>query len=315
LSFVRAKSDRDGIDSVKVRRLRWGEDALWRGCRCGDWPPDGPEFTRDPGFRSEAHLVAERAGRIVGRMESVLNEPYSAVLIDPIVCDGEDVEEVASVLIDEGLRAARSIGAAQIELILESYLPYLERLGILVAKLGFRRRFEKALYARDLADFPTAASARPLEFRTIADMGDAAAIRVIGDVLKAPLNRFEMDVAPESMFQQVKDLCHRNGVFHPEDWLIAFQRGREVGIVMPALTELVTRRGTIMFVGVIPEARGRGLGLALTVKGIQTIASRTPKALLDSTDLQNAPMRKIFGKLGYRLTAIQHYFEWHTTGV
>jgi ribosomal protein S18 acetylase RimI-like enzyme len=311
LSFVEAKSDRDGIDSIKVRQLRRGEDSLWRACKCGDWPPDGPKFTDDLGFRPEAHLVAERAGRIVGRMESVLNEPHSAVLIDPIVCDGEDIEEVASVLVDEGLRVAHSIGVAQIELILESYLPYVERLGTLVSKLGFRRRFEKALYMREFATFLPAASARTLEFRTIADLGDAAAIRVIGEVLKAPLNRFEIDVAPESMFQQLKDLCRKNGVFHPEDWEIAYQGDREVGIVMPALTELVTRRGTILFVGVIPEARGGGLGLALTVKGIQTIASRTPKALLDSTDLQNAPMRKIFEKLGYGLTAIQHYFEWH----
>ena len=309
-----AKSDNVGIDSLKVRQLMRGEDALWRACRCGDWPPDGPKFTGNLGFRPEAHLVAERFGRIVGRMESVLNEPHSAVLIDPIVCDGEDVEEIASALIDEGLRVARSIGVAQIELILESYLPYLEPLGDLVARLGFRRSFEKALYARDRADFPQAASARPLEFRTIADLGDTAAIRVIGEVLKARLNRFEMDVAPSLMYQQLKDLCRRNGVFHPEDWQIAYQRGREVGIVMPALTELVTRRGTILFVGVVPEARGRGLGLALTLKGIRTIAPRAPTALLDSTDVQNRPMRRILEKLGYHLTAVQHYFKWHTTG-
>jgi hypothetical protein len=311
LSFVEAKSDRDGIDSIKVRQLRRGEDSLWRACRCGDWPPDGPKFTDDLGFRPEAHLVAERAGRIVGRMESVLNEPHSAVLIDPIVCYGEDIEEVASVLIDEGLRIARSMGVAQIELILESYLPYLERLSSLVTKLGFRHRFEKALYMREFATSPPAASVRPLEFRTIANLGDAAAIRVIGEVLKAPLNRFEMEVAPEPMFQKLKDLCRRNGVFHLEDWQIAYQGNREFGIVMPALTELVTRRGTILFVGVIPEARGQGIGLAHTLKGIQTIASRTPKAWLDSTDVRNAPMRKILEKLGYRLTAIQHYFEWH----
>jgi ribosomal protein S18 acetylase RimI-like enzyme len=244
-------------------------------------------------------------------MESALNEPYSAVLIDPIVFEGEDIEEVACALIGEGLDVARSIGVAQIELILESYLPYLERLATFVTKLGFRRTFEKALYANDFADVPPAASARRLEFRTVADLGDTAAIRVLGEILKTPLNRSEIGVAPSSMFQELEALCTKNGVFHPEDWLVAYQHGREVGIVMPALTELVTRRGTILFVGVIAEARGRGLGLALTLKGIQTIASRTPKSLLDSTDLQNAPMRKIFEKLGYRLSAIQHYFEWH----
>ena len=260
-------------------------------------------------------MVAERAGRIVGRMESALNEPYSAVLIDPIVCDGEDIEEVASVLIDEGLRVARSIGVEQIELILESYLPYLERLVALVTKLGFGSTFEKALYIRDLAAFSPVASVQALEFCSIAESGDAAATRIIGEVLKVPLNRFEMDVDPPSMFQELKDLCRRNGVFHPEDWLIAYQRGREVGIVMPALTELVTKRGTILFVGVIPEARGRGLGFALTLKGIQTIASRTPTAMLDSTDVQNRPMRKILEKLRYRSTAIQYYFEWRTAGI
>ena len=311
---MRGDSDKNRSEVVTVRQLRQAEDALWRACRCGEWPPDGPKFTSDPGFRPEAHLVAERAGRIVGRMESVLNEPYSAVLIDPIVCDGEDVEEVARVLIGEGLGVARSIGAAQVELILESYLPYLERMGALVTELGFRRTFEKALYMCDLAAFSPGVSGQPLEFRSIAEAGNAAAIRVISEVLKTPLNRFEMDVAPSSMFEERKDLCRRNGVFHPEDWLIAYQRSREVGIVMPALTELVTRRGTILFVGVIPEARGRGLGLALTLKGLQTIASRTPTALLDSTDVQNTPMRKILERLGYSLTAIQHYFEWRMNG-
>jgi hypothetical protein len=220
------ESDKNGIEAVTVRHLRRGEDALWRACRCGEWPPDGPKFTGDPGFRPESHLVAERAGRIVGRMESVLNEPYSAVLIDPIVCDGEDVEEVARVLIGEGLGVASSIGAADVELILESYLPYLERVGALATELGFRRTFEKALYMCDLAAFSPAVSGQPLEFRSIAEAGDAAAIRVISEVLKRPLNRFEMNVAPSSMFERLKDLCRRNGVFHPEDWLVAYQRNR-----------------------------------------------------------------------------------------
>jgi hypothetical protein len=42
--------------------------------RCGDWPPDGADFTDDLGFRPEAYLVAERAGQSVGRMQSILNE-------------------------------------------------------------------------------------------------------------------------------------------------------------------------------------------------------------------------------------------------
>jgi len=58
--------------------------------------------------------------------------------------EGED-RAVAAILIAEGLKVARSAGAAQIELILESYLPYLERVGALATDLGFRRTFEKAL--------------------------------------------------------------------------------------------------------------------------------------------------------------------------
>lgn len=307
---MRPNSDKNGIDAVTVRQLRRGEDALWRACRCGQWPPDGPQFTGDPCFRPEAHLIAERNGRIVGRMESILNEPHSAVLVDPIVCDGENLEDVACALIGEGLGVARSTGAAKVELILESYLPYLERLGALVTELGFRSTFEKAIYVCDFAAFSPAVPAQPIEFCSIADAGDAAAIRVISEVLKAPLNRFEMNADPSSMFEELRDLCHRNGVFHPEDWLVACQHSREVGIVMPALTGPVTKRGTILFVGVIPEARGRGLGLALTLKGLQTIASRMPTALIDSTDVQNTPMRKILERLGYSFAANQNYFEW-----
>jgi ribosomal protein S18 acetylase RimI-like enzyme len=310
---MRSDSKNNRSEPVEVRQLRRGEDPLWRACRCGKWPPNGPEFTSVPGFRPEAHLVAERAGRIVGRIESMLNEPHLAVLIDPIVCDGEDVDAVLRVLIGEGLNVARSIGAAQIEAILESYLPYLEQADALITEFGFRRSFEKALYTCDLAAFSSGVSGQSVEFRSIAEAGDAAAISVIGEVLKTPLNRSDMDIAPLSMFEELKDLCRRNDVFHPEDWLIAYQRNREIGIVMPALTDRVTRRGTILFVGVIPEARGRGLGLALTLKGLQTIALRTPTALLDSTDVQNLPMRKILEGLGYNLAVIQHCFKWRMT--
>jgi ribosomal protein S18 acetylase RimI-like enzyme len=305
-----AESRDKALDLVRVRRLRVGEDRAWRECRCGDWPPDGPDFTNDPAFRGEAHLVAERASRIVGRMESVLNEPYSAVLTPPIVRDGENVKKIARLLISESLRTAVSIGAGQIELILESHLPYLEMAADVVQQLRFERTFEKALYIRAVASFSQRNSAQLQYYRSVAETGSSAAISVIGEILSAPLNRSEIGAEAGSMFEELVEHCRRGSVFHPEDWHVAYHDDRPIGIVMPALTDLATHRATILFVGVTPDFRGRGLGLGLTLKGLETIARRSPTGFIDSTDVKNVPMRKILERLGYQLNAIQHYFRW-----
>ena len=307
---VSPNPDGNTVDTVTVRQLKRGEDKLWRECSRGQWPPQGPEFTNDLGFRPEAHLIAERMGQVVGRIESVLNEPYSAVLTDPIVRDNENVEAIARLLISEALRMARSTSAAQIELVLESHLPYLERILALAGEFEFDRAFEKALYTCDMALLSPLSSAESLDYRSVAETGSSVAIATIGQILKAPLNRYEIGVDAESMFGELAEGCRKGAGFHPEDWLIGYRDDHPVGIVMPALTDLATHRATILFVGITPDARGRGLGFALTLKGLETIARRSPSGFIDSTDVQNGPMRRVLERIGYRLVAIQHYLRW-----
>lgn len=114
------------------------------------------------------------------------------------------------------------------------------------------------------------------------------------------------------MFEELVALCHRTGTLDPGDWFLASEKGQVIGIVMPALTDLSTRRATILFVGVAPEFRSRGFGRLLTLKGLRTLAVKSPTAFIDSTDTHNTAMRRILEEFGYQQTAVQHYFRWQS---
>lgn len=285
-------------EPLVVRSLRRGEDALWRACTWRTGPRRRrrrPPFTAGSRFVAERHLLALRGGRVVGRLEWVRNG-HEAALCDPVVVPGEDVAEVAGTLLAEALRRARR-RVPKVEAILDERLPYVDALEPVLARIGLLPTRRRLLHLRR-GRAPREVSPRGFTF--------AAPRGLLDPVLVAVYARCSGQT-PE----QVRRSLRASAQERATDWrtiVLAFDGERPAGLAVPGVHDGAGPLGTIEFVGVLPEARGRGLGLALTVRVIRTLAARGARQMLDATDEGNEPMLAVFRKTGYRLRTVQRYY-------
>jgi ribosomal protein S18 acetylase RimI-like enzyme len=301
--------------SISVRFLQKGEDTLWRKCRFSTTPlekADESPFTAQPTFRSETHLVAKQEGRVVGKMEYILNEPHIAVLVDPIVVPDAPIKKVAYSLLSKGIQVARSLNVRRILVILQESLPYLQELLLLMPTWGFRPLWQKNKYTLNPKDLPPLSDLpawMELEFVPFKGLDDQVFLQTLNVTLQETLSREDEGENAVAMVEMFIEMCRKDGNYFPEDWEIALVKSEPVGVVLPAFLDPNRDNAGNLFIGVIPKARGQGLGKLLHYRGLQTIGKRGVRKYLSSTDSSNMPMIKIFESLNYQLVGIQHYFE------
>ena len=289
---------------LHVRSLRPGEDAAWFAVRV---PRNGvvTAFTSAPGFRSDAHLLAERDGAPVGRMESLLLEPHEATLVHPLVADSADFEVVTDALVKEGLRVAAALDVAEIELLIMESMPRSDELRARAAGWGFVPHQSKAFYRAPVADVRWELAALPsgLAFRSATSEDDPRLVAALGRVLRGS---WEDDRDPAAHLKSYVTRCRADGCLHVDDWETLEDPSGPLGVVIPALADASHEVGTNFYVGLVPEARGRGLGAAIHLRGLATLRDRGAKRFIGSTDLRNTPMRRVFENVGYAQGTQQH---------
>jgi mycothiol synthase len=113
---------------------------------------------------------------------------------------------------------------------------------------------------------------------------------------------------------------HRaTGVFRAGAWHLAMEaraghgsprRAREaVGIV---LVSEVEGRGDIVYLGVVPEARGRGIGRALAAQAIRDTARMGLPALGLAVDTANEPAVRLYAQAGFK--EVRQRLVWFVPG-
>jgi ribosomal protein S18 acetylase RimI-like enzyme len=88
------------------------------------------------------------------------------------------------------------------------------------------------------------------------------------------------------------------GRHDPEHWWLAEEAGRPVGAVLTA--ELPDLGGwDLSYVGVVPEARGRGLGGRLTRKALVEARAAGAGCVTLAVDMRNGPAWNMYRRLGF----------------
>lgn len=97
----------------------------------------------------------------------------------------------------------------------------------------------------------------------------------------------------------VIDGYQATGDFDPSMWLLAASEGQDVGVLL--LTPYQeTRQIELIYMGVVPQARGQGIGAAL-LQHAQTLAIEwRAKRLLLAVDAANIPARTLYHRAGFR---------------
>ena len=97
------------------------------------------------------------------------------------------------------------------------------------------------------------------------------------------------------------------GEFRPEWWNLLLWRGREAGCV---LLNAIPERDSldITYMGLVPAARGRGLGAALVQHAIDTTRLAGRPKLTCAVDAANHPAVKIYARFDFRPTETRRVY-------
>jgi mycothiol synthase len=88
------------------------------------------------------------------------------------------------------------------------------------------------------------------------------------------------------------------GAFHPECWWLALEGEVPVGVTM--LVEMPdAMTWELAYFGLIPEARGRGLGRAMILHAMHALLAHPTIALMLAVDARNDPARRLYQSLGF----------------
>jgi ribosomal protein S18 acetylase RimI-like enzyme len=99
---------------------------------------------------------------------------------------------------------------------------------------------------------------------------------------------------------EIIDGHQAQGPWHPERWWLAQEAGRPVGVVL--LTEVADWQAwDIAYLGVVPAARGRGVGRQLTAKALWEARAAGAAQLTLAVDERNQPARRLYAGLGFEL--------------
>jgi mycothiol synthase len=98
---------------------------------------------------------------------------------------------------------------------------------------------------------------------------------------------------------------HRGqGKFHPECWWLVSDADRPVGVIL--MTEMPDGlTWELMYLGLVPEARRRGHGRAMTLHALHWLREQPATHLTLSVDGRNLPARRLYQTLGFIETDCQ----------
>jgi ribosomal protein S18 acetylase RimI-like enzyme len=122
-------------------------------------------------------------------------------------------------------------------------------------------------------------------------------LHVLGETYRASL-----DCPPLAGVRRTEDVLatHRaTGIFDSNNWQLASLRGRLAGILL--LAGVPGRRAyEIVYVGVVPEARGRGVGDALLARAVEVCRRGGEADLTLAVDSNNRPACRLYRRWSFR---------------
>lgn len=266
-------------------------------------------------MRPEWCFVIEEDGESLGRGAlwtlPGMDEPLDLVLLD---VPWEDLSFGVR-LLKEVLERARSLGAREIGHVLDAPVMWpqwqslSDRRVELLQRVGFvlRRETSRFEWRRENGALPVA---RPLDFRTLDEVGEAEFVGAIERVSEGTLDREIQDerdeLGPAEAAREFFELERK--LEYEASWcrLAYAADGGLIGLVMPARNPT---SAVINYVGVVPEHRGKGYVDDLLAEGTEALHAAGAEYVRADTDTRNLPMAAAFRRAGYAEFARRREYE------
>jgi GNAT superfamily N-acetyltransferase len=237
-------------------------------------------------------LRARRGTQVVGAIWAQLQPGSTAFLSLPHVAESEPVETAATLLHSLlALLDRRPTRLVQALLTAD----YGEEFDLLRGG-GFEHYADLLYMASQERAFPDRPPAIELEFEPYSDEQQPRLARIIERTYVG-----SQDCPRLSGVRQMADVIagyKATGSFDPARWFILRHAASDIGCLLLA-EHAPNRQWEVAYVGLVPEARGRGLGLA-TIRHAQWLARRSRVGrLLLAVDAANAPAIATYAASGF----------------
>ena len=222
-----------------------------------------------------------------GRTGLVLFSPVAEPEVDPAAL-AEVIRSVSIASLDAGLSLVQAFVKPDQQ----------DTVSVLGAG-GYRLLAELVYMKLDLADHRPAPDRRQLQWRTHGEFDDAELAALIEATYAGSLD------CPDLL--GVRDMAdvlasHRSsGIFRPDSWWIVHQDGEAAGCVLvnPTLDSAVW---DVVYLGVLPEFRGRGLAAAMLGFAAHQVVREGASSLTLAVDSENKYALGAYEQVGFRET-------------
>jgi ribosomal protein S18 acetylase RimI-like enzyme len=140
-----------------------------------------------------------------------------------------------------------------------------------------------------------------LNFRSVAQAGEPAFVEAIRRVTIGVMDREIQAMGGEEAAQQLFEILKEDNIFKEEWAQLGYDsQGKLVGLVAPVGMPDAKGEGSIGYIGVTSEQRGRGYIHDLLAKGMSVLLTAGFKTVYAETDNENAAVRHALELAGYR---------------
>jgi ribosomal protein S18 acetylase RimI-like enzyme len=240
-------------------------------------------------------LVARGPDRLLGAMICHPAPGASGLVWPPQALAARNHAEVEDRLVRHAGAWLRSEGAKLAQALLH---PRETGLAVPLERNGFAHVTSLWYLRRDLdGTEPESDTPAPLGYRPYSDPESVAAfhqtlLRTYEQTLDCP------EVNGVRSLDEVLAGHRAQGNYRADRWWLALDCDRPIGVLL--LTELPELEGwDVAYVGVVPEARGRGFGRALMEKALREARAGGATRLTLSVDSRNRPAWDLYTRLGF----------------
>ncbi len=159
----------------------------------------------------------------------------------------------------------------------------------LLAGAGFAIKQRKAYFDLALENYRSTYSSI-FTYRSLIELGEERFAEILGRAAEG--DPFEETPDPLAALHELIDSA--GAAFDASRWKIAYVQNEPVGAVLPQIYPDSATRGTLFYIGVLPEYRGRGYGRMLHALGLEELSRHGATRYVGSTDERNVPMIHVF---------------------
>jgi mycothiol synthase len=244
-------------------------------------------------FSLEDLLLAEAEGRYIGAVLAVRRAGGAAFLWPPVVHDGPLAAEAAQALLAAVGRRLDERGIVFMQCLLDP------------SDVAGRESLEQGavpyvtdliLLSRPLRDELPRSNATDLSAESYSTAENSRFAALVASTYEGTL---DCPVLASHRTGEESLESHRaTGTFHTEAWRIYRRGGVDAGILL--LSEHPDRQvWEVAYLGVIPAARGQGIGRAMLCDGLAFAAESGGRAVEIAADAGNLPALRLYRELGF----------------